>query len=178
MKRKAFCLFLAFLVCALTFVPALAVEKQEEKMSSVAVTASDPGTGEAGPVLRLTRPAVPSDFYSTSYATLTGNKLVDVAFAIVSGCLTAIITAGFGLTVSIVSGGLVSGLQELGSGSRPANTVEYIYEAKNPVRDYQVPYVYWHLIKYTISTSEGDVVFYQCYYEYAVMPKTLPTDTI
>ena len=96
MKRKAFCLFLAFLVCALTFVPALAVEKQEEKMSSVAVTASDPGTGEAGPVLRLTRPAVPSDFYSTPYATLTGNKLVDVAFAIVSGCLTAIITAGFG----------------------------------------------------------------------------------
>lgn len=178
MKRKAFCLFLALLVCALTCVPALATEKQDVQCDSIAVTASDPGTGEAGPVLRLTRPAVPSDFYSIPYGTLTKSVVLDVAFGIVSSAVVAIITAGLGKVIEITAQALVAGLQELGSGSLPSNAVEYIYEAKNPVRDYQVPYVYWHLIEYTIPTSEGNVVFYECYYEYAVMPKSLPTVSV
>lgn len=178
MKKKAFCLFLALLVCALTCVPALATEKQDVQCDSIAVTASDPGTGEAGPVLRLTRPAVPSDFYSTPYATLKGNQYVDVVFKMLSAGLVAVITAGLGAVVTITTTTLVAGLEAIGSGSVPANTVEYIYEAKNPVRDYQVPYVYWHLIQYTIPTNEGNVVFYKCYYEYAVMPKSLPTVSV
>lgn len=171
MVKKISCMFLAVLICLLSCitVSASAIENSSSQNGIVYTAMATPRSG--GPETTKTRPPVPNGFYTQPYATLTQNAVLDVTFAVIESITCAIVMTPFGGGTALFTGALVAGLQALGGGSLPANAIEYIYEAKDPVGDFQVPYVYWHLIKYTINTVEGDVVVYTNYYEYAVMPR-------
>lgn len=169
--KKLTCVFLAILICLFSCVSVSALESESNLALNNTVYTETVAPRSGGPETTKTRPSIPNGFYTQPYATLTPNAFLDVTFAILESVTCAIIMAPLGGGTAIFTGALVAGLQALGGGSLPANTIEYIYEAKDPVGDFQVPYVYWHLIKYTISTVEGDVVVYTNYYEYAVMPR-------
>ena len=176
MRKKVLSLFLALLMATLTCVPAFAVEENHAYIDTVTLTEN--GARSGGVVTTKNKPSIPSGFYTTPYAVINSNIMVDVLASITSSGATAYIFApitGTGLFYAGVVGAAIAGLAALGGGTLPAGAVEYIYEAQNPVADFQVPYVFWHEIEYTVDTEdEGPVVFYNSFYEYAVMPRSIP----
>lgn len=152
--------------------------------ADISTTFASPSTSElmengarsGGVITTLNRPAIPSGFYTTPYAIREGSVLLDFTVAAGTSGVTSYIfspLSGSALAVYGVVAAIIAGLAVFGSGSLPAGAVEYIYEAKNPVTDFQVPYVYWHVIEYTKEFDDADpLVFYDSYYEYAVMPRS------
>lgn len=171
-------------LCMIVSISSTAVAVDTSTTSATPSTSvmMETGARSGGVITTKNRPAIPSGFYTTPYAVLESNLMLDFTSAVATSGITAYIFSPLTGTALIYYGAVaaaIAGLAVLGGDSLPAGAVEYIYEAEDPVSDFQVPYVYWHVIEYTVDTEdEGPVVFYDSYYEYAVMPRSISNEEI